>query len=82
MEINRDKEQKNHQIWQNQKLTETNQNVSDDGTQTYFWRAHTVTVLVVMMIVLVYESLYEKQVQDVNYNIKRLLLILIDFLLI
>jgi phosphatidylserine synthase 2 len=71
MEINQDKEQKSHQIWQKKKLNESNQTVSDDGTQTYFWRAHTVTILVVMMVVLVYESLYEKQVQDQNYNIKR-----------
>jgi phosphatidylserine synthase 2 len=71
MEINQDKEQKSHQIWQKKKLTETNQSVSDDGTQTYFWRAHTVTVLVILMVVLVYEALYEKQVQDQNYNIKR-----------
>ena len=45
--------------------------VHDDGTVSFFWRAHTVTVLIIMICVLVYESLYVKQVQDESYNIKR-----------
>ena len=45
--------------------------VSDDGYQSFFWRAHTVTVLVVLMAVLVYVALFEQQVNDQSYNIKR-----------
>lgn len=57
--------------WENSKIKAINQSVSDDGTQSFFWRAHTVTVLIIMIIVLVYESLVEQQVQDQSYNIKR-----------
>lgn len=57
--------------WQRTKLKVKNQQVSDDGTQSFFWRAHTITVLILMMAVLIYVSLIEEQVQDESYNIKR-----------
>lgn len=62
---------KSHQEWQKDKLKIKNQIVSDDGTQSFFWRAHTITVLVLMMSVMFYVSVIEQQVQDESYNIKR-----------
>lgn len=46
--------------------------VYDDGTNSYFWRAHTVSVLVVGISVLVYVTFYETQNEDdLEYNVKR-----------
>lgn len=61
----------NPKEWESLKIKSKNQTVSDDGTQSFFWRAHTFTVLVIMIVVLVYESLVEQQIQDQSYNIKR-----------
>lgn len=47
------------------------QQFSDDGTNTYFWRAHTVTVLMIMLCVLVYVGVFEKPHKDHEYNTKR-----------
>ncbi|CAH3171973.1 unnamed protein product [Porites lobata] len=47
------------------------QQFSDDGTNTYFWRAHTVTVLMIMLCVLVYVGVFEKPHRDHEYNTKR-----------
>ena len=58
------------QEWTVKKL-KTKESITDDGTQSFFWRAHTITVLVALIGVLVYESLYVQQVQDRSYNIKR-----------
>lgn len=46
-------------------------NVFDDGTQTYFWRAHTLTVLFLMTCALFYVAIFESTSNDTNYNIKR-----------
>ncbi|CAG2166106.1 unnamed protein product [Oppiella nova] len=46
-------------------------NVFDDGTQTYFWRAHTLTVLFLMTCALIYVAIFEPISDDTNYNIKR-----------
>lgn len=54
--------------WQTKKQK---QEISDDGTKTFFWRAHTITVLFILMAVLVYESLFTQQVQDQTLNTKR-----------
>jgi phosphatidylserine synthase 2 len=54
--------------WQTKKQ---GKEVIDDGTRTFFWRAHTITVLFILMIVLVYESLFTPQVQDQTFNTKR-----------
>jgi phosphatidylserine synthase 2 len=59
------------QEWTIKKI-KTKETVTDDGTQTFFWRAHTVTVLICLCAVLVYESLFVEHVQDQSYNIKRL----------
>uniref|UniRef100_H2YTT7 Phosphatidylserine synthase n=1 Tax=Ciona savignyi TaxID=51511 RepID=H2YTT7_CIOSA len=45
--------------------------VYDDGTNTYFWRAHTVSVLVIGIISLVYVVFIEEQKDDWEYNTKR-----------
>lgn len=47
------------------------QQFSDDGTNTYFWRAHTVTVLLIMLCVLVYVGAFEKTKENSEYNTKR-----------
>lgn len=71
IEVTPEKIAKERQEWQENKMKIKNQRLSDDGTQSFFWRAHTVTVLVVMIVVLVYVALIEEQVQDQSYNIKR-----------
>ncbi|ESO97633.1 hypothetical protein LOTGIDRAFT_103737 [Lottia gigantea] len=43
----------------------------DDGTLSFFWRAHTITVLVIFSCILVYVALFEEQVLDADYNTKR-----------
>jgi phosphatidylserine synthase 2 len=48
----------------------------DDGTITFFWRAHRILVLVVFSLVLVYVALFEKQTDDVGHNTKRCLSLL------
>uniref|UniRef100_A0A8C7QM76 Phosphatidylserine synthase n=1 Tax=Oncorhynchus mykiss TaxID=8022 RepID=A0A8C7QM76_ONCMY len=49
----------------------TESEVFDDGTNTFFWRAHTVTVLFILTCVLVYVTLLEETPQDTTYNTKR-----------
>ncbi|CAN0424427.1 unnamed protein product [Lampetra fluviatilis] len=49
----------------------TESEVYDDGTNTFFWRAHTLTVLFVLICTLVYVTLIEETPQDTNYNTKR-----------
>lgn len=49
------------------------QQFSDDGTNTYFWRAHTVTVLLIMLCVLVYVGAFEKTKENSEYNTKSFL---------
>ncbi|XP_071449421.1 phosphatidylserine synthase 2-like isoform X2 [Hetaerina americana] len=44
---------------------------SDDGTLSYFWRAHTVTVLVIFIGVLIYVSMFEPVKDNTEYNTKR-----------
>ncbi|ELU10107.1 hypothetical protein CAPTEDRAFT_93305 [Capitella teleta] len=43
----------------------------DDGTMTFFWRAHRILVLFVFSLVLIYVALFEKQNDDVSHNTKR-----------
>lgn len=43
----------------------------DDGTMTFFWRAHTITVLVIFTCILVYVAMFEEPSPDSNYNMKR-----------
>ncbi|KAG9335754.1 hypothetical protein JZ751_004183 [Albula glossodonta] len=45
--------------------------VFDDGTNTFFWRAHTLTVLFILTCALVYVTLLEETPQDTAYNTKR-----------
>ena len=63
--------EKGNKEWEISKIKAKNKTISDDGTQSFFWRAHTITVLFVMIIVLVYESLVEQQYSDQSYNTKR-----------
>ncbi|XP_059831484.1 phosphatidylserine synthase 2 isoform X2 [Hypanus sabinus] len=49
----------------------TESEVFDDGTVTFFWRAHTLTVLFILTCALVYVTLLEETPQDTAYNIKR-----------
>jgi phosphatidylserine synthase 2 len=60
-----------HQVWTEKKVKDQHQIVADDGTESFFWRAHTITVLIVLISVLVYESIFVEQVHDESYNIKR-----------
>ncbi|MEQ2292021.1 hypothetical protein AMECASPLE_018911 [Ameca splendens] len=49
----------------------TESEVYDDGTNTFFWRAHTLTVLFILTCALVYVTLLEETPQDTAYNTKR-----------
>ncbi|XP_060078591.1 phosphatidylserine synthase 2-like [Ylistrum balloti] len=55
--------------WEAEKRKNTN--VFDDGTNTFFWRAHTITVLVVFIGFLVYIALFEDPINDSEYNSRR-----------
>ena len=52
--------------WQEEK-----EKVEDPDAPSYFWRAHTVTVLLVLICCLVYTALIENPVEDSTYNGKR-----------
>ncbi|CAF5080025.1 unnamed protein product, partial [Rotaria sp. Silwood1] len=43
----------------------------DDGTMSFFWRAHTITCLVIAMSYLFYIALVEQPSEDSSYNTKR-----------
>ncbi|KAK3583279.1 hypothetical protein CHS0354_011167 [Potamilus streckersoni] len=45
--------------------------ITDDGTMTFFWRAHTITVLVIFSCILVYVAIFEVPSSDIDYNMKR-----------
>ncbi|XP_046500149.1 phosphatidylserine synthase 2 isoform X2 [Equus quagga] len=49
----------------------TESEVYDDGTNTFFWRAHTLTVLCILTCVLGYVTLLEETPRDTAYNTKR-----------
>merc|ERR1719464_1679575 len=53
--------------WQEEKEPK----VVDTGAPSFFWRAHTVTVLLVLICVLVYKGLIETPVEDATYNGRR-----------
>ena len=44
---------------------------SDDGTMSFFWRAHTITCLVIAMSYLFYVAIIEQPSDDSIYNTKR-----------
>lgn len=51
---------------------EYNTNVAyDDETMSFFWRAHTLTVLFFLIICLVYVGVIEEPIEDSTYNSKR-----------
>ncbi|XP_060556439.1 phosphatidylserine synthase 2-like [Ruditapes philippinarum] len=45
--------------------------IKDDGTVTFFWKAHTLTVLLIFSCILVYVAVFEEQSSDHDYNVKR-----------
>lgn len=49
----------------------TESEVYDDGTNTFFWRAHTLTVLFILTCALGYVTLLEETPQNTAYNTKR-----------
>jgi phosphatidylserine synthase 2 len=54
----------------------------DDGTKTFFWRAHTVSILILVSSVLLYVALYDEP-GDTMYNIRRgSLVVVVAFILI
>lgn len=53
--------------WESYKIKD----VFDDGTMTYFWQAHTLTVLFFFTCVLIYVALFEEVVSSSEYNTKR-----------
>ncbi|XP_077994154.1 phosphatidylserine synthase 2-like [Glandiceps talaboti] len=52
-------------------FAEKQSHVYDDGTTSYFWRAHTLTILFCMILVFVYVALIEEVKVDTSYNVKR-----------
>ncbi|XP_070563726.1 phosphatidylserine synthase 2-like [Ptychodera flava] len=52
-------------------FAEKQSHVYDDGTSSYFWRAHTLTVLFLMLAGFVYVALFESVEEDTSYNVKR-----------
>ncbi|KAK6973721.1 phosphatidylserine synthase 2 [Biomphalaria glabrata] len=66
--------------WQTEKRI--HKDFYDDGTLTFFWRAHTITALVVFSAILVYVALFEEPSLDRDYNAKRgLFALILAFLL-
>ena len=59
--------QKTAHNWQEEKEP----NVSDLSSPNFFWRAHTVTVLLVLICCLIYKGLIETPVEDSTYNGRR-----------
>jgi len=53
--------------WQEEK----EQNVVDKSSPNYFWRAHTITVLLFLISCLIYEGLIKTPVEDSTYNGRR-----------
>jgi hypothetical protein len=43
----------------------------DDGTMSFFWRAHTITCLVIAMSYLFYVAILEQPTENSTYNTKR-----------
>ncbi|CAF2344771.1 unnamed protein product [Rotaria sp. Silwood2] len=43
----------------------------DDGTISFFWRAHTITCLVIALSYLFYVAILEQPSEDSTYNTKR-----------
>jgi phosphatidylserine synthase 2 len=43
----------------------------DDGTMSFFWRAHTITCLVIAMSYLFYVAILEQPSDNSSYNTKR-----------
>uniref|UniRef100_A0A0L8G341 Phosphatidylserine synthase n=2 Tax=Octopus bimaculoides TaxID=37653 RepID=A0A0L8G341_OCTBM len=72
-------ERKNHEVykihmatahdWEDEKRK--GKKISDDGTMTFFWRAHTLTTLFIFSFILVYVSVFEETSPNTNFNIKR-----------
>ena len=57
--------------------------VYDDETLSFFWRAHTLTVLVLMSCVFIYVAVFEEAIADTELNIKRAIVaVLLVFILI
>jgi len=57
--------------------------VYDDETLSFFWRAHTLTVLVLMLSVFIYVAVFEEAIADTELNIKRAIVaVLLVFILI
>ncbi|XP_044115823.1 phosphatidylserine synthase 2 isoform X3 [Neovison vison] len=54
----------------------TESEVYDDGTNTFFWRAHTLSVLFILTCALGYVTLLEETPQDTAYNTKSVLEVL------
>lgn len=55
--------------WEEEK--NKNKDIQDDGTMTFFWQAHTLTVLVIFSCILIYVAVFEVQSDDHDYNMKR-----------
>ncbi|CAG0920925.1 unnamed protein product [Notodromas monacha] len=55
--------------WQGEK--QAGKALFDDGTNTFFWRAHTLTVLFIILMVLVHVAIFEPENPDTDYNAKR-----------
>lgn len=48
---------------------------TDDGTMSFFWRAHTITCLVIAMSYLFYVAILEQPSENSMYNAKRSVII-------
>ncbi|KAL5007110.1 hypothetical protein ScPMuIL_015916 [Solemya velum] len=65
--------------WEDQRR---HKDLKDDGTMSFFWRAHTITVLVIFSCILVYVAVFENQDVDSSYNMKRGVLAMIGAFLL
>lgn len=55
--------------------------IQDDGSISFFWQAHTILVLFIFSMILVYVTIFEEVVEDSDYNMKRgIIAMLVTFL--
>ena len=70
--LNKEESNKNNNWHQKLKLeSESETEVFDEGTVSYFWQAHTISVLALGISILLYVAFYETPSEDTKYNVKR-----------
>ncbi|ESO09280.1 hypothetical protein HELRODRAFT_150062, partial [Helobdella robusta] len=57
-----------------------NKDFFDDGTMSFFWRAHRISALIIFILVLLYVTLYDDATNNSDYNTKRgIIAVIISF---